>query len=448
MDNSEPLCLVIMPFGKRKDATGRVIDFDAVYQRLVLPAVQSAGLSPVRSDELKTDGVLHRALFERLMLCEYALADLTAADAGVFYQLGVRQAVQPQSAVLIWAAGSAQVPFYAPGSAIVSYRVSPQGLPVQEARYRRELTERLEARETSLDSPPYRLVADYPQVDKARREALREQLEQTTAFRRRLAEARQLGGEAVKEVEVAIGNIAEAEPGLVIDLLHSYRAVRWWNEMIDLVPRMSPLLSGGVLVQEQLALALNWARRGEEAEARLREVIASRGGSSESYGKLGGILKHRWEVSLEKGESAEARELLDKAVGAYLKGFEADWQDTYCGLNAVILMELKSSADPRRRGILPVVRYAVEQRIRSGAADYWDFAAGLLLAVLSGDEAKGLQALPQTVGRVREAWEPETTVRSLRLIREARLRRGAECPSWAEQAEAELQKAAARWARP
>lgn len=129
---------------------------------------------------------------------------------------------------------------------------------------------------------------------------------------------------------------------------------------------------------------------------------------------------------------------------AYLKGFESDWRDAYPGVNAVTLMELKEPADPRRREILPVVQYAVEQRIKSGAADYWDYATLLELAVLSRDEAKGAWALGHSLARVRESWEPETTARNLRLIREARQRREAESPAWAEKAEAELLKAAAR----
>jgi hypothetical protein len=32
-------------------------------------------------------------MFERVVLCEYAAADLTTANADVFYELGVRHAV-------------------------------------------------------------------------------------------------------------------------------------------------------------------------------------------------------------------------------------------------------------------------------------------------------------------------------------------------------------------
>ena len=445
MPQSDPLCLIIMPFDKRKDATGRVVDFETVYHRLVAPAVEAAGLQPVRADEERTGCVMQRLALERLKRCEYALADLTTADAKVFYELGVRQAVHPNETVLIYAAGSAQLPFDVQLLQAVAYRVSPHGLPLHEAKYRAVLTERLSAaREASAKSEVYRMLQNSPEDQDRSREEIAARQQHATQMKRRLAEAKSHGVAALREIESRIGDVEAADPGVVTELFLCYRAVKGWGEMVDLVPRMAPALAGTVLVQEQLGLALNWAGRGEEAEQVLRELIARRGPSSESYGILGRIFKDRWERALEKGEAALAKELLQKAASAYLKGFESDWRNTYPGVNAVTLMELKEPADPRRREILPVVHYAVEQRIRSGAADYWDYATLLELAALACDEAKGVDALARSLARVRESWEPETTARDLRLIREARQRRGADCPGWADHAEAELLKAAAR----
>jgi hypothetical protein len=440
-----PLCLVLMPFDKKKDATGRVLDFEAVYQRLVAPAVEAAGLTPIRAEEQRAGGILDKRLFERLILCEYAVADLTTANAAVLYQLGVRHATRLHSTVPIYAAGTAQLPLDVQQLEAIPYRVSPQGLPVYEAKYRTLITERLKrSREGGTDSPLYRMVPGYPELEPRRLELIREQQQYACSMRKQLAEARQKGGESVRELEWKLRSVGDSDCTLLLDLFFSYRAVSWWNEMIELGQRLPAELAATAMVQEQLGLALHYAGRGEEAERHLRELIARRGPSSESYGMLGRILKDRWELAVEQGEKGEAKELLDKAITAYLKGFEADWRDTYPGVNVVILMELKQPADPRRRQILPVVYYAVEQRVRSGAADYWDYATLLELAVLSCDEAKGVDALGRSLARVRESWEAETTARDLRLIREARHRRGADCQAWAEQAETELLQAAAR----
>jgi tetratricopeptide (TPR) repeat protein len=225
---------------------------------------------------------------------------------------------------------------------------------------------------------------------------------------------------------------------VVIDLFLSYRAVRAWEEMIALVDKMPRPLAATAMVQEQLALALNRAGRGEEAEKVLTDLIAQRGPSSETYGILGRVYKDRWEEAAKGGETFLARGLLDKAIDAYLRGFEADWRDAYPGVNTVTLMELKEPPDPRRAQLLPVVAYAVERRIASGKPDYWDHATRLELAVLAKDEPKVMDALGNALAAVREAWEPETTARNLRLIREARERRQEAVP-WAQEVEEALE---------
>ncbi|HNL91073.1 MAG TPA: hypothetical protein PKH05_18475, partial [Nitrospira sp.] len=72
-----PLCFVLMPFGKKPAAEGRLVDFDAVYDQLIRPAIVAAGLEPLRADQEMTGGVIHKPMYERLILCEYAIADLT-----------------------------------------------------------------------------------------------------------------------------------------------------------------------------------------------------------------------------------------------------------------------------------------------------------------------------------------------------------------------------------
>lgn len=72
-----------------------------------------------------------------------------------------------------------------------------------------------------------------------------------------------------------------------------------------------------------------------------------------------------------------ARGLLDKAIYAYLKGFEADWRDAYTGVNAVTFIELKEPPDPRREQLIPVVTDTVERKIAKGEPDYWVHATRL-----------------------------------------------------------------------
>lgn len=438
-----PLCFILMPFGKKKDATGREIDFDLVYKDLIAPAVRAAGMEPLRADEEKTGGIIHKPMFERLLLCDYAVADLTTANANVFYELGVRHAAKPHTTVLMFAEGSGQLPFDVAQLRALHYKVSADGQPSDVSTFQALLTKRLkDARTPTHDSPIYQLLENYPDIDHTKTDVFREQVAYSKNMKERLAQARKAGLNALKKLEGEIDTIDDCETGVVIDLFLSYRAVKGWGEMIALVPRMSPMLAATVMVQEQLGLALNRAGRGEEAERVIVELIAKRGPSSETYGILGRIYKDRWEAAQKTGSAILAKGLLEKAIDAYLKGFEADWRDAYPGINAVTLMELKDPPDSRRVEILPVVKYAVKQRVERGTPDYWDYATLLELAILAKDEAGAADALARSLAAVRESWEPETTLRNLRLIREARARRGEETPDCFIEVEAELEKAA------
>jgi hypothetical protein len=442
-----PLCFVLMPFGQKPGAGGGLVDFDAVYRDLIAHAVREAGLEPLRADEEMGGGIIHKPMYERLILCEYAVADLTTANANVYYELGLRHAVRPWSTVLLFAEGG-RLPFDAAPLRAIPYRLAPSGVPVDLDTARSGLVARLqEARRAArdrpaADSPLYQLVDGYPSgIDHQRTDVFRDQVRYSADQKARLAAARQEGAGALAAIETELGPLADVESGVVIDLFLSYRAVKAWERMIELETKMPRPLAETILVQEQLALALNRAGRGEEAERVLLALLAKRGPSSETCGILGRVYKDRWEKAAKAGETYLAAGLLGKAIDAYRRGFEADWRDAYPGVNAVTLMEIKDPPDPARHEVLPVVSYAVERRIASAAPDYWDFATRLELAVLGKDEARAAAALADTLASVREVWEPETTARNLRLIREARERRDERLP-WAREMEEALDRRA------
>jgi len=435
---NRPLCFVLMPLGSKPDGTGQLVDFDAVYRDLIAPAVTGAGMEPLRADEEMAGGIIHKPMYERLILCEYAVADLTTANANVFYELGLRHAVRKWSTLSLFAEGRGQLPFDVAPLRALPYRLGNDGRPARLADDRAALTARLkEARNAVPDSPVFQLVEDFPDVQRLKTDVFRERVHYAEDQRRKLAAARKAGADAVRAAEAALGDTRGLEAGVVIDLFLSYRAVKDWQGMIDLVAKMSPPLASTVMAREQLGLALNRSGQGEEAERVLLNLIEERGPSSETYGILGRVYKDRWEAAAKAGNAAPDTGLLNKAIDAYLKGFEADWRDAYPGINAVTLMELKTPPDERRSELLPVVRYAAQRRIRSGKPDYWDHATLVELAVLANDEDGAAVALADALPAMREGWEGETTARNLRLIRETREARG-EAMAGAEEIERAL----------
>ncbi|WDP91562.1 MAG: DUF4071 domain-containing protein [Desulfobacter sp.] len=438
-----PLCFILMPFGQKRDGSGRIIDFDAVYTSIIAPAVKQAGLAPLRADEEMAGGVIHKPMFERLVLCDFAVADLTTANANVFYELGVRHAVRPFTTVLFYCRGRGQLPFDVAPLRALHYELGPDGKPCNEQADISALKDQLiHAKKTAQqDSPVFNFLEDFPEISHTKTDVFRDRVDYSQQIKKQLTQARKKGVDAIRAIEKEMGDLSGVDAGPVIDLFLSYRGVKAWPDMIRLAGTMPPPLAATVMVREQLALALNRHGRWDEAEELLLELIEQRGPSSETYGILGRVYKDRWETLALSGETYQAGAYLKKAVAAYLKGFETDFRDAYPGINALTLMEISDPPDDRRHHILPVVRYAVERKIASGKPDYWDHATRLELAVLARDEKESFEALDACLISVREIFEPETTLRNLRLIREAReKRKGA--PAWSAILEKELAKKA------
>jgi tetratricopeptide (TPR) repeat protein len=439
-----PLCFVVMPFGVKPDGRGGSVDFDAVYSELLAPAIRAANLDPLRADQELVGGLIHKPMYERLILADYAIADLTTANANVFYELGVRHAVRPYSTVLV-SADVKRVPFDLAPDRVLPYALDAAGRPAELDGDRAKVVQALEgAREAQTDSPVFQLITDLPrpQIDRLKTDLFREEAAYSAAAKARLGAARTEGVEALRVVERELGALEGVEAGVLVDLLLSYRATKAWGDMIRLVESMPQPVRRTLLVREQYSFALNRAGRSEDAERELLAVLADHGPSSETLGLLGRVYKDRWDR--ERGESVLAAQgQLERAIDAYRRGFEADWRDAYPGVNAVTLMEIHDPGGAEQQTLVPVVRYSNRRRIEGGAPDYWDHATRLELGVVGRDRDEAFTGAAAALAAVREPWEPESTARNLSLIRRSRAEQG-ETVEWADAIERELDQAAAR----
>jgi len=410
-----------MPFGSKRDAAGRVVEFDAVYSQVLEPAITAAGLQCVRADEEHVGGIIHKPMFERLLLCDYAVADLSTANANVYYELGVRHAARPWSTVLTSAEGF-RLPFDVGPLRGLRYRLDDAGRPDRTDADREALTRRLRAaRSPSTDSPLYQLLDRLlpPNVSVLGAEVFRDRVHAAMRFQERLAVARSQDRAAVAEVQADLGDLHDVDSGLIVELLLAFRAVGGYADMVQLVADMPDVLTSTALVREQHAFALNRLSRSKEAEAVLTRLIEELGPNSETFGLLGRVYKDRWNAAVLAGSDLLARGLLDRAINAYVKGFEADWRDHYPGINAVELMTLRGPPDARREELLPVVRYSARRKVLSGHAEYWDHATLVEVAVLDGDAEAAFVALADALAAEPQRWQALSTLETLRRLRAA-----------------------------
>ena len=450
-----PLCFVLMPFGSKKDpAGGPDINFDRVYADAIRPAIELADMEPIRADEERTGGIIHRAMFERLLLCDFAVADLTTANANVFYELGVRHAARPATTLPIFAARHIP-PFDVNYLRALPYELADgnQFGAEQADRLRTALSRRLgELREVArndrvADSPIFQLLSGYvaPDVARLKTDVFRDRTRYSEEIKRRLAEVRDRQDAAgVRAIEGELHSLDGVEAGVLVDLFLSYRGVGAWDDMVRFYDRLPQELRRTVLVREQLGFALNRSKKRRDAIRVLEDVVSEHGASSETNGLLGRVYKDLWADSVRDGDELLADGYLDSAIDAYVRGFEADSRDAYPGVNAVTLLDVKG--DPKsvalKDELLPVVRFAVRQRVKYRKPDYWDHATALELDVLENSEDQANQNLRKALPCVRESWEPGTTANNLKLIRDARVKRGLSQP-WVEAVSAALEKRAA-----
>lgn len=102
MDNKKPLCFVIMGFGKKQDpSTGRMIDLDVTYKKIIQPAVLESNCRCVRADEIKDSGLIDKSMYALLYQADIVIADITTYNPNSLYELGVRHVLKPFSTIII-----------------------------------------------------------------------------------------------------------------------------------------------------------------------------------------------------------------------------------------------------------------------------------------------------------------------------------------------------------
>jgi hypothetical protein len=371
-------CYVSMPFGRKTDSSGTEIDFDLVYQELIKPAAESAGLACMRADELRFGAFIHKAVFSAVLGSDVMIADITTLNANVFYELGLRHATRRGMTILVMAQGSS-APFNISYSQIVRY--NPVDLR-EEHWLREKLAERIKGVQIEVDSPLFEFFPDLrvqlPSelvTPESRRRIYPEHISTRLATAEKLT-SRDERVAAVVGAESAAKQTPELDPTVYLNLLKAYRDDSAWNEMIRMVDSLAPEIAKDPAIVQLLALALNRrAQSGDQdrAIAAMKESVAATGGDAESFGILGRIYKDRYATNKDFAD-------LHAAIGYYKKGFELQPTDFYTGLNAVTL--LAQSPEPSSRdeleNMLPNVRRSVEARITPDAPPgYWELSAAL-----------------------------------------------------------------------
>jgi tetratricopeptide (TPR) repeat protein len=439
--NYRALCFVDMPFGKKPDLkSGVVVDFDQIYREAIKPAIEGCKLEAVRGDEEHTGGIIHSAMFARLLLSDFVVADLTLANANVFYELGIRHTAKPFTTVPIFASLSA-LPFDVALVRAVGYQLKNGKLTKTSAqKLKTELAKRLRAAIDEVakdDSPLFQLIPKFPGINLPDEvaETFKDRIRQAEEFRDMLSAARQQPTlrkkrKALLKIQRSLGDLKTVQRSVLIELMSSFRDAEAFEELVDLYNAFPDKLKDYVVTKQQFALALNRRNQPGDREKALRlidELLKNRGADSETLGIKGRIHKDIYKDAAQ-AKKITAVAALDDAISAYTKGFEADPRDFYPGVNAINLLAQNGDPEALKEGerLLPLVTFAVARRGGGSSTDYWVLATMLELACISEDWATATRVLPKAILAATASFETATTLGNLRLLRQACKRAGRE----------------------
>lgn len=412
---SEDYCFVAMPFRSTSNPDRSTLDFDGIYREIIVPAVRQAGMRPFRADSERTGGIFHKPMFEKLAICEFCIADVSQANPNVYYELGVRHGLRPWATIVTYCEEGPLPLDIAP---VLATPYPPDVLQDAEARARTitALVERLcLARTQQPDSPVYQLVAGLPTpaLDHMRTEAVFDALQREEQFGEQIAEATQRGPEALRQLQLAWGSVELLSAQQVIALLLGLRSVESWEDIVQLHGSLPRGIAEIWLVREQYASALARLGRFQRAAEILTEM-ADRRPNAETLGLLGGVYKREWLSLVKAGASpARIRGSLQRACDAYLRGFHCDLRDPYPGVNAVMLLRV-AGMRAELDSALPIVRYALQLRLKKDRPDFWDYASELLLAASNGERSTCDRILPCLLTLLLHPFEASTTIAGLK----------------------------------
>ena len=415
---AKPHAFVVMPFGIKEGFDGTTINFNAIYQDLIKPALEEAGFEPFRADEETTTGDILTDMFQELLLADLAICDLSIDNANVFYELGIRHAFRSRGVVHIQS-GRAYMPFDIFNVRTIPYHTTDEGVPDPEFLEKdiqsisRVCRDTWASDQDAIHSPVFNLLTGLKEPD---RKTLRTPL--ATGFWREYDEWRERV--TIAQRQKRIGDIMLLTEEISNPLIkeeaidQAGRALRGMNRhelALQQYRQGIELNSKNMEFRRQEAFHLNRLGRVDEAIVKLENLLQEEPSDTEAISYLGRIYKDMWtdswmNIDDEKTrlqEAFDASHWLVKSIQTYLKGFYYDLNEYYPGINALTLSiildhlaeQYDEGDDPDVQailGILPnlkgTLELCLENLAQDEASDYWTLVSLAELMVMTANEPK------------------------------------------------------------
>jgi hypothetical protein len=396
---------IVMPFGKKKAADGTEIDFNAIYEQFLAPAVDKAGLAPFRADADRRGGSIHADMFQELLLAEFVVADLTIDNPNVWYEIGVRHALRSAGVVLTYALRD-KLPFDIAGQRMIHYslvagKLDPATLEQDRDRLTEAIKATLGAWRGRRVSPVYEQLPNLKEPDwkSLKLGSVNEFWQGLEEWQRRIEIARR------KERPGDIVMLSEETPNRILEFEALQAAAKALLDLkrpsfaLNVIERARALDPDDVKCRQMEAIALGRINRFEDARENLRrlaeELKSKDRQDGETLGLLGRTWKDEWtrfwksdpQFKSDPVAAAQATEAtLQSTAAAYFDAFRAAPADYYPGINALTLGRLWEHVTGRKSKldlalIASGVRWAIECDL-ARKKNYWALVSRAELALV------------------------------------------------------------------
>jgi tetratricopeptide (TPR) repeat protein len=413
-----PHAFVVMPFGRKQGPDGRWIDFNAIYNDLIKPALEDAGFESFRADEEAVSGDILTDMFQELLLADLVIADLSIDNANVFYELGVRHSLRKRGLVHIQS-GRSYMPFDIFNVRTVPYRTDKNGRPDPEFLEKDKQAIAKISRETwasaidRIHSPIFNLLDGLEEPD---RSSLRTPLatgywREHSAWAERVQIAqrqKRIGDVLLLTEEVSNPLIKEeviAQAGKALRNLGRHElALQQYRAGLKLNSR-------NVGFRREEAFHLGRLQRYDEAVVKLERLLQDEPHDIEAISYLGRIYKDMWTdewINLDDDQKRHDQAFntsfwLKKAVDTYLAGYRLDQNHFYSGVNSLVLSVLLDNLAQRYQAdddpdivalrhqmslIKGAVQFTLESQAQKDTGNFWIYISLADLAVCMAEDPK------------------------------------------------------------
>jgi len=333
---------IVRPFGTKSG-----INFENVQKELVAPALAACDIEGGTTEPFLEAGNIRADMFQQLLVADIVVADISIHNANVFYELGIRHALQPSKTFLIRAKSKKDpkdrgpeddVPFDLKTDRYLQYDADAPAGTVEtliQALHQTIASEQ-------ADSPVFRMLPELVAQERSRflpvPQGFRDELE--LAFK-----AKDLGMLGVLAAEAR--EFFWASEGLRLvaraqfDLKAHRQAKETWLELFRLNPQE-------VEANQRLGTCFERVGDLDASDQALKRVLsntrATAADRAEAFSLMARNVKNRWRESWRglEGEAAATKALqsaqLIESYGLYRQGFMEDLNSFYPGLNALSLL--------------------------------------------------------------------------------------------------------------